>query len=225
VDTIDNTCLLAHTVAFVLCCAWDYILPKAILASDKRINEQSSLKEVMTVIRDKVLEMFLIKSLDIYTPLAGKFEDFFDDLTRRGVIKSSGQNDFMSPDYLPHNYKKVDKLYERNMGASDLDERIFYRERLTNLTPSKFTPFARQGYANKGRRGNNENAHRDYNSHRILNYEQFDKIEANIKNFSDTTLNMTKLPKNVIISPSTTFKPKLLETPISTAMEGYNYVQ
>ena len=42
---------------------------------------------------------------------------------------------------------------------------------------------------------------------------------------SDTTLNLTKLPKNVIISPSTTFKPKLLETPISTAMEGYNYVQ
>ena len=73
VDTIDNTCLLAHTVAFVICCAWDYVLPKAILNSDKRINEQSSLKEVMTVVRDKVLEMFLIKSLDIYAPLASKF--------------------------------------------------------------------------------------------------------------------------------------------------------
>lgn len=111
-DTIDNTCLLAHTVAFVLCCTWEYIVPKAILSADKRINEQSSLKEVMPVIRDKVLEMFLIKSLDIYAPLATRFEDFFDELTQRGIIKSSGKaSDFLSPDYLPANYRKVDKLY------------------------------------------------------------------------------------------------------------------
>jgi len=47
------------------------------------------------------------------------------------------------------------------------------------LTPSKFTPFARQGYANKfqkqglGGKLNNGKVHKEqnYNSHRILNYE------------------------------------------------------
>lgn len=38
------------------------------------------------------------------------------------------------------------------MDVNNLDERIFFKERLTNLTPGKFTPFARQGYANKGRK-------------------------------------------------------------------------
>ena len=40
------------------------------------------------------------------------------------------------------------------MGGNDLDERIFFRDRMANLTPSKFTPFARQGYANKGKKLN-----------------------------------------------------------------------
>jgi hypothetical protein len=45
------------------------------------------------------------------------------------------------------------------MNGIDLDERVFLRERTSNLTPSKFTPFARQGYANKGRRsGQNDTA-------------------------------------------------------------------
>lgn len=121
----------------------------------------------------------------------------------------------------------MDKLYEKNIGPTDLDERIFYRERLANLTPSKFTPFARQGYANKGRKGGNthENAYKEnYSSHRILNYELGEKIDTNMKNTNDTAL-IKNLPKNVIMSPSTTFKPKLLETPISNTMESYNYIQ
>lgn len=109
------------------------------------------------------------------------------------------------------------------MGPSDLDERIFYKERMANLTPSKFTPFARQGYVNK-RKGNDNTFQDRYASHRILNYDHIDKIDTNMKNFNDT-INIVKLPKNVVISPSTTFKSKLLETPISTAMENYNYVQ
>jgi hypothetical protein len=60
----------------------------------------------------------------------------------------------LSNELLPQNYRRLDRLYEKNMAADDLDERIFFKERLSTLTPSKFTPFARQGYANKGRRGN-----------------------------------------------------------------------
>ena len=35
------------------------------------------------------------------------------------------------------------------MDTIDIDERVFLKERSSNLTPSKFTPFARHGYANK----------------------------------------------------------------------------
>lgn len=71
----------------------------------------------------------------------------------KGVIKNSPQaDDFFSPELLPQNYKRLDRVYEKTMDVNTLDERIFFKERLANLTPSKFTPFARQGYANKGRR-------------------------------------------------------------------------
>ena len=53
-----------------------------------------------------------------------------------------------------------------------------------NLTPSKFTPFARQGYANKyqkqplgGKIGgpSKPTKQHTFNSHRVLNYEIVEK--------------------------------------------------
>lgn len=53
--------------------AWEYVVPKAILKNEFKINEQSSCKDVMTVLRDRVLEMFSIKTLDMYASIANKF--------------------------------------------------------------------------------------------------------------------------------------------------------
>lgn len=36
------------------------------------------------------------------------------------------------------------------MDINGLDHRIFYKERSANFTPSRFTPFVKQGYLNKG---------------------------------------------------------------------------
>lgn len=68
---------------------------------------------------------------------------------------------------------------------------MFFKDRATNLTPSKLTPFARQGYANKGATkvklggnfGNYNNLNEttvnkeQYSSHRILNYDIFENID------------------------------------------------
>jgi hypothetical protein len=54
-DLIENTCMLAHTIAFMLTFAWDYLIPKALLRQEKRISEQSPLKDVIPVLRDRVL--------------------------------------------------------------------------------------------------------------------------------------------------------------------------
>jgi hypothetical protein len=106
------------------------------------------------------------------------------------------------------------------MNVNDLDERIFFKERSVNLTPSKFTPFARQGYTNKGKRDNlmKEN----FSSHRILNYEMMDKPDGNFKMATDTL--MSKLPKVVMVSPSTMKVPLIQATPVSRGLELINYV-
>jgi hypothetical protein len=72
-DLIENTCMLAHTLAFMLSFSWDHIIPTGIIKQEKKINEQSQLKDVVSTIRDRVLEMFSIKTMDIYTSLATTF--------------------------------------------------------------------------------------------------------------------------------------------------------
>ena len=120
---IENTCLLSHTIAFMLSFAWEYIIPKSILKNEKKICEESKLKDVMPVIRDKIMELFSIKTIEIYTSIGGKLEGFFEEelMDRRGkkgVIKVSGreQTDFLSPELMYCNYKKLDTFYEKSMG-------------------------------------------------------------------------------------------------------------
>lgn len=37
-DLIENTCMLANSIAFMMSFSWEYMVPKAILRQDKRIN-------------------------------------------------------------------------------------------------------------------------------------------------------------------------------------------
>ena len=82
--------------------------------------------------------------------------------------------------------KTIDKYYEVSLASNSehLDERVFFKERTMNLTPSKFTPFARQGYTNKFQKqtlGNKlgvpvkPTKEQTFNSHRVLNYEAIEK--------------------------------------------------
>lgn len=116
--------------------------------------------------------------------ISAELEGFFQKLVERGVVKNTGdKTDFLSPDLINHNYRKLDKLYEKALTPSDLDERIFFKERANLFTPSKFTPFARQGYANRGPPKNlvgklGGTTQEAFSSHRILNYEMLDKQET-----------------------------------------------
>ena len=86
------------------------------------------------------------------------------------------------------NYKRLDTLYQKKLNFSQLDQRVFYKDKKkTNNNP--FTPFSRQAVRipNKFRLGGNivglgnnlSNTDRNtqqanYFSHRILNYEAMD---------------------------------------------------
>ena len=167
---------------------------------------------------------------DQYEGVATIFENYFydslvDSKTKTKIIKMSrDKNDFLSPEYLQSNYKRLDKFYEKSIESNDLDERIFLKERIANLTPSKFTPFARQGYANKDRKSTQND---NYHSHRILNYEMMDKLETTMKNNNnEVTISNIKLPRGVLMSPSTSMKVNLIQqTPFSAAMGMCNYVE
>jgi hypothetical protein len=62
---------------------------------------------------------------------------------------SNGKVDFLSPDNINPNYKKLDYSYQKALTPEDIDERIFFKDRAANLTPSKFTPFSRHGHVSK----------------------------------------------------------------------------
>jgi len=101
-----------------------------------------------------------------------------------------------------------------------LDERIFFKERAVNLTPSKFTPFSRQGYVNKVKKGDKLGHDKEsFSSHRVLNYDQMEKQENIQKNIPISELKF--IPK---ATPTSIKPPLICQTPISRGMEMYNYL-
>lgn len=219
-DILSPTCIMAHIISTLLFLAWDYMRPEALKCSPK---------DKSIAIKEKLLEMFCIKDLAEYKERAKEFEEHFGWLRDKGIIKNTpNKMDILSPEHINTNYKRLDRHYEKNLNPDDLDERVFFRERAMNLTPSKFTPFARQGYANKyqkpalsGKISGNANKDQHFNSHRILNYEV---IEKEIEN-RNMPAHEIKLPKSIMQSPSMVKVPLLCATPITAGMEMYNYLK
>ena len=81
------------------------------------------------------------------------------------------------------NFSRLESFYQKRLSHDDLDERFFIRERKPH-TPGKFTPFARQGAANKAGMNFalpkiNEQSQlpkKAFSSHRMLNYEVSEQV-------------------------------------------------
>jgi hypothetical protein len=68
-ELIENTCMLAHVIAFMVIYSWDYVRPAAF--TDKKFSDR---KEISLFIQEKILDMFLIKNVDTYRLIASSFE-------------------------------------------------------------------------------------------------------------------------------------------------------
>lgn len=80
--------------------------------------------------------------------------------------------DFLSPHRINNNYQRLDDYYRKSLNPEHLDERIFFKERTVNYTPSKFTPFARQNHNKKVKpKFGISNPTKDHQSFRTLNYD------------------------------------------------------
>lgn len=66
--------------------------------------------------------MFLIKNIDTYRLIANSFEEYFDGLVSANIIKmSAGKTDFLSPDNINTNYKKLDYSFQKALTPEEID--------------------------------------------------------------------------------------------------------
>jgi hypothetical protein len=134
-------------------------------------------------------------------------------------------NDILSPTNIAANYKKLDGIYQKTLSdPEDIDERYFLRERV-NITPSRFTPFGGRGTATKWKKQN-------FNSQRILNYELDETLKDTAANMAtNTAANLNKENSPVVtlkfpkhFTPTLTKPPIIFSTPMTQAMEMYNWI-
>jgi len=71
-----------------------------------------------------------------------------DNGTLRNPTTTEGFEGIYNAQALPGNFEKIDAYYQKKLGFDDLDERFFARDRRA-LQAGMFTPFAKQGQANK----------------------------------------------------------------------------
>jgi len=133
------------------------------------------------------------------------------------------------PKILYNNYTKLESYYQRKLNHDDLDERFFIRERAKAHTPGKFTPFARQGAANKlppslgmklrepptPSKIQAQLPKKTTSSHRLLNYEVSEQVTMRT-NLSEIKFAARQVPP----SPYTRLLPA---TPMTRALEMYNW--
>jgi hypothetical protein len=157
---------------------------------DKELDK----KTIIAKITERLLELFSIEDFETYRNVVSSFDDYFDQLVQNNIVKNTNERtDFFSPELINMNYKRLDAVYQKRLIADELDERFFLRERLTTLTPSKLTPFARQGYNSKAmvmrlkEKAENKNTSnmasdpKEFSSHRVLNYDVCEKdLQANL---------------------------------------------
>jgi hypothetical protein len=103
--------LLAYVIAFILIYSWDYIRPAFCL--DKKFNDK---REISLFIQEKVLETFLIRNVETYKVIADSFEGYFESKVDSGVVKmTQKKTDFMAPEFINGNYKKMDYQYQKSL--------------------------------------------------------------------------------------------------------------
>ena len=159
--------------------ARDFIKPQYFYSGEKRLTSESIPKDVSKIVLERILDIFCIKSVETFHEVAELFEDFFCILNEKGIVKMNREtSDFLHPQKIHGNYMRLDKHYQNDFNPQNIDERICFKERAINLTPSKMTPFARQGHQiNKTAKMQPKfgltKENRTFSSHRVLNYDVF----------------------------------------------------
>lgn len=178
-----------------------------------------------------------------YAVYRDSLQKYLQMLLENEVLKSNENNPSNFEGMFNHtsilsNTRKLENYYQKKLLADELDERFYMKDRKAN-TPGKFTPFAKQGAANKLNlygsqntqlQGQQQQAHslaqeihdpnehvkKVFHSHRVLNYEATESVTIK-SNLSEIKFTNKTIPQ----SPYTKLMPA---TPMTAALEMYNWL-
>ena len=94
-DIMNNTCMLANTIIFVLRFSWKYQQP-GFFTKDGKLNKNSHNDVVHKCITENILDFFHIKQMDVFKNIATRFEEYFNHLYQTKVLKTT--------DVAPYNF-------------------------------------------------------------------------------------------------------------------------
>lgn len=179
----------------------------------------------------------IMKLLSLQTPreavqlIKHSLEECIQKICKTEGIKTKEVDSFegmFDQENINHNLKVIERYYQKKLDPDDFDECYYVKDKEI-CTPSKFTPFARQGAANKlissfkGTPGGEElhsgiklmvNGRRPFQAQRILDYETADNVTVN------SQLRDIKFNKATAQSPA----PRVASTPMSTALQMYAWL-
>jgi len=205
-EIVECACLLVSVLTIVL--------------SNLKGSKEESVKGN---IRKMLCEVFRMKSQEPIIEMEGMVEKMIMQIEGRKVNLC----ELFELDRAKLLMKKMSSKYQQTLQLDEIDERIFVVSEVKITTPLKFTPFARQGMANKlitpSKPEETDCAFKKLRgSKRTLNYEVHSKTKENV-NFS-TKFNEIKFEQYPTKSPYTVNKLPTA-TPITRAMEMNNWLQ
>lgn len=146
-EILDCACILISVLHFLVKNVSDYCVP----ISFEGVIDLSAGDKGSQKVLEKLLEIFSIKDQEYFMNSQGHCIEFLRRFLEQELnlsTKASIKNPF-EPSSILQTFLKIDSHYQRSLGIEDLDERFFIKEKNVAMTPSKFTPFCRQGAANK----------------------------------------------------------------------------
>eukprot|EP01017_Pseudomicrothorax_dubius_P026412 TRINITY_DN2945_c0_g2_i2.p1 TRINITY_DN2945_c0_g2~~TRINITY_DN2945_c0_g2_i2.p1 ORF type:complete len:992 (+),score=245.91 TRINITY_DN2945_c0_g2_i2:123-3098(+) len=229
-EIVETATVLVGVVHFALKLASEFLQPSAFDSTP--IDYSSGQEKAQRYILERLLEAFGIRDQDYFHALNAALQEHLRRLLESDGGSGVPMKSLLDPNIILQTYIKLDTIYQRRLGIDDLDERFFLRERPTDCTPSKFTPFVRQGGVTKHfpafGHGGIKHIHADtktsesldarpLTSQRMLNYEVTENISIR------SNIHEIKFSNFTQPSPGLT-KSMITKTPMTLAMEMYNWL-
>jgi hypothetical protein len=135
-----------------------------------------SSKTLVTSILSQLFQIFEIDHPSLFKKVTSLVDEQFEHLMAAGVLRCHSNYDFLSPELISYNYKKIDALYQRCRDQEVIDYRLLLENRHQNLTPIKHTNITPRGHQ-PDRVNNRNNQPLSFASHKILTFEGEDDSE------------------------------------------------
>lgn len=209
-DTLGEAQQAAHSIG-LMAALFIEVLNGVELISNYLISKTQENKIDPDQIESEICNLLSIKSREQLKVSQKKFKEALTDLmTVKGLIKSN----WSSVGSIPNTYKALDLHYQKILRVEDVDLRFFVKDRKSAITPSKFTPFQKQGHSYK-----QFNPNAQMFSHRVLDFESVPERKPIDQFAPKTGINF----QHMLQSPYQ-MKHVVPATPMTSAMELYNWL-